>query len=150
MKQMQIAVFLLFSLISASCESKERKETNSPELVKLQKEVKEAVQATKDYTAQQKANFVNKSKTDLAEIEAELNALTAEIKSARKDAQDEANARLQRMRDKASELDRQRESLKKSGEPAWNDLKGSFTKSTDDLKNSIKDARRWLADKIAP
>jgi hypothetical protein len=130
--------------------SNERKESASPELAKLQKEVKEAIEATKNYTAQQKANFINKSKTDLTEIEAEIDTLASEIKKARKDAQDEAAAKLQRMRDKASELDRQREKLKKSQEPAWNDLKGNITKSTDEHKNSITDVRRWLADQIAP
>jgi hypothetical protein len=35
-------------------------------------------------------------------------------------------------------------------ESSWEDVKGSFKKSLDDLKDSIDKTRQWLSDKIAP
>jgi cob(I)alamin adenosyltransferase len=108
------------------------------------------VQATKDYAYGQKAEFIEKTRQDLVQIQQEVDRLAAQVATARKETQSEANAKLQVVRDKADKLNKQFEQLKGATDASWNEVKAGFRKSRGELNSSFNEARQRLADKIAP
>jgi small-conductance mechanosensitive channel len=117
---------------------------------KMKKETKEAAESAKDYAFAQKAEFVEKMKSELAEINARIDKLSKKAEKAGDATRDEAKSRLQALRDQAAKLNKQLDEANNIVEANWADFKAGVNKSCGDMKDSFKQSRRWLSQKIAP
>jgi hypothetical protein len=117
---------------------------------KVQKETKEAAQDMKDYTFAQKDAFVEKMKSQMTELNRDLDQLMARIEKSSDAAKAEAKPKLQALRDQAAKLNQQLDEAKNATESTWSDVKAGFKKGYNELKDRFQAARQWVSDKIAP
>ena len=125
-------------------------DSSAPKYEQLRKETKEAVQATKDYAYAQKAEFVEQMRIEIAALEKEMDQLAAKVESSNAATKDEAKAKLQAVRVKTAELDKNLDGVKDASESTWEDVKAGFKKGYDEAKDAFNQARQWLSDKIEP
>jgi len=151
---------LLITLLAASafalgCKPSEpsadgTRNATEKQLDKVQMKTTEAAQDMKDYAYAQKAEFVEKMQGQLAEINRDLDQLSAKIDKANDAAKAEAKPKLQVLRDQADKLNQQLDKAKNATESTWDDIKAGSKKAYNDLKDGFQQARQWVSDKIAP
>ena len=139
--------FLAAAAFVAGCS---REQTPSQQLDKVQAETKQAAQDLKDYTYAQKTEYVAKMQTQLAELNRDLDKLSAKVDMASDTAKAEAKPKLQALRDQAAKLNTQLDEAKNATESTWGDVKAGFKKGYSELKDGFQQARQWVSDKIAP
>jgi DNA anti-recombination protein RmuC len=144
--------YLLIALlaVSAFAVGCNKEQTTSQQLDKAQAETKQAAQDMKDYTYAQKTEFVEKMQGQLAEINRDLDQLSAKIEKANDAAKAEAKPKLQALRDQADKLNQQLDKAKNATESTWDDIKDGSKKAFNELKDGFQQARQWVSDKIAP
>jgi DNA anti-recombination protein RmuC len=150
-KRLAIAV-LAVAGVAVGCKpsAEDTNKATAEQLDKVKRETKEAAQDMKDYAYAQKAEFVAKMRDRLAEINRELDQLSAKIEKTSDAAKAEAKPKLQALRDQVSKLNQQLDAAKNATESTWNDVKDTFKKGFTELKDGFESARRWVSDKIAP
>ena len=146
--------FLSVVAFAVACKPAEEKATVPVNIQvaedKAKKETKEAERAIKDYAFAQRAEFVEKMQIESAEINRELDRLSAKIGSASDAAKAEAKPKLQALREKVAQLNKQLDEAKGATESTWDSIKAASKKSYDELKDSFHQSRQWLSEKIAP
>lgn len=106
----------------------------------VKKETTEALQATKEYTAQHKEEFHKTMHAELDRMQKQIDHLTAKANQAKKGAQVDLNKvirELQRQKDAAGE---KLQELKSASAAAWDNLKSKLTTMMEDLERSYKRA----------
>ena len=142
-----ILAFLAVTSFVAGC-SKE--ETTTQQLDKVQVKTEEAAQDLKDYSYAQRTEFTEKMQSQMAEINRDLDQLSAKIEKSTDAAKAEAQPKLQALRDQAAKLNKQLDEAKNATESTWDDVKAGFKKGYGELKDGFQQARQWVSDKIAP
>lgn len=156
MKQTPLLVTLLAACAFAvGCEQSDKSATQSPDATakqfdKVETKTKEAAQDMTDYTYAQKSVFVEKMEAQLAEINRDLDQLSAKIEKASDAAKAEAKPKLQGLRDQTTRLTKQLDEAKSATESTWGDVKAGFKKGYSELKDGFQQSRQWVSDKIAP
>ncbi len=117
---------------------------------KVKEETKAAADSAKDYAFTQKTEFIAKMKRELAEINIQIDKLSEKAGKAGEAGRDEAKSKLQALRDQAAKLNKQLDEANNVAESKWNDFKTGFNKSYSDMKDTFKQSRQWLSEKIAP
>jgi hypothetical protein len=143
---------LILTLLSAAALAVgcNKEPTPTQQLDKVQVETKQAAQDMKDYSYAQKAEFTEKMKGQLAEINHGLDALAAKIESSSDAVKAEAKPRLQALRDQQSQLNKQLDEVGNATESTWDSVKTGFKKAYESSKDGVQQARQWLSEKIAP
>jgi septal ring factor EnvC (AmiA/AmiB activator) len=144
-----IVTFLSAAALLAGCD---KAGTPSQQLDKVQAETKEPAQdlQEKDYTFAQKSEFTEKMESQLAEINNDLEQLEAKIKKSSDTVKTEAKPRLQALREKSTELNKQIGGVKNATESTWDTVKNGTRKAYAALKEGFQQSRQWVSDKIAP
>jgi len=106
--------------------------------------------AVSDYAYAQRDAFAASMRADLARINAEIETLSAKLKNSSGPTRDEGQAKLDALREKAARLNDQLDRVKDASESTWEDVKAGAKKTFDELKDSFRQARQWLSEKIAP
>ena len=122
----------------------------TPQLDQVRKESKEALQATKAYAYAQKAEFVESMKVELAALDREVDMLAAKVEKSSAATKEEANVKLQAIRTRTAELNKELDGVKDATESTWEDVKAGFKKGYDEAKDAFNQARKWLSEKIEP
>ena len=122
----------------------------SAQLDKVKQETKEAIDATKDYAYAQKAEYAAKIRAELTELNKELDQLSAKIESSSASAKADAKVKLQEVREKVARLSEKLDGVQNATESTWEEVKSGVKKGYDEVKDSFKQARQWLSEKIAP
>ena len=112
-------------------------------------DIKDSMQATKDYTYDQKDAFVAGANADLDALDQKIKALSDKAATASDSVKADAQVKLQELRDKRAVLNQKLDAVKNATEADWNDTKTAFQNSYDDVKNSLKQAWQWLNDKLS-
>jgi len=126
------------------------REATAAQLDKVKRETKEAAQDMKDYSYMQKSEFVDKMQSQLAEINRDLEQLSAKIEKSGDAARAEAKPKVQALRDQAARLNKQLDGARSATESTWDDVKTGFKKGYGEFKEGFQQARQWVSDKIAP
>lgn len=126
------------------------REATAQQIDKVTKDTKEAAQDMKDYAYAQKAEFVEKMQSQMAEINRDLDQLSAKIEKSSDAAKAEAQPKLQMLRDQAARLNKQLDEARNATESTWDDVKAGFKKGYGEFKDGFQQARQWVSDKIAP
>jgi hypothetical protein len=106
----------------------------------VKKETKEALEATKEYTVQQKKDFQKEMRVKLDRVQEEIDRLTAKAKHAKKEAQAELNEEIEELRKKKDAAGKYLEKLESASGKAWSDLRSSLNTIMEDLEKSYKRA----------
>jgi len=159
MKYRSILPIVSAALLAAGCKPTSDTEPSSPlstnapdstRLEQMKKETKDTVLATRDYAYAQKAEFAEKIRGELADLNQKIDDLSAKIENSTADTRAEAKEKLAAMREKANHLNEQLDQVKDSTETKWEETKAGIQKGWNELKDSVDQSRQWLADKIAP
>ena len=148
--------FLAVAAFSAGCNpSPERaaadnREATAQRFDKVQRETPEAAQEMTDYTYAQKAEFVEKLQTQLAEINQDSEQLSVKIEKSSDAVKAEAKPNLQALRGQTAKLNKRRDEARSATESTWNDVKAAFKKGCGELKEGFQQTRQWANDTIAP
>src|SRR5712675_462972 len=121
-----ILMVLALGAFAVGCD---KPSTTSQQLDKVQAKTKEAARDIKDYSYAQKAEFVATRQSQLAEINRDLDQLSAKIEKSSAAAQAEAKPKLQALREKAAQLGKQLDEVKNASESTWNSVKTSSAKA---------------------
>lgn len=154
---MLITAVLLTGSIFTGCDwlneksaSQKRQEELIAKLDQDKKDNDEAVKETMDYTYKQRVDFINAMKKELAEIQKDLDELTAKAEKTGKEAKADAKDKIEALRQEMELTKKHIEETEKADERTWEDVKKAFRKANADLKESFKNTRQWLSDKIEP
>lgn len=109
-----------------------------------------ATQAARDYSYEQRAQFVEKSKRDLGEIEKELGQLASKVDKLNGTAKADAKAKLAAAQSQWTEAKKQLDRAESATESGWDEVQAGIKKAFSALKDSVNASRQWLGDKIAP
>ena len=148
-----VLMFLFIAALAVECTSAEGQKQSGTAAVQLEKaktETKEAVQASQDYAYTQKTEFVDQMKKDLAEIQKQMDLLSAKVDKSSGAVKADAKTRLDAVRVKWTQAKKQLDQAQSATESTWNDVKDGVKKSYVDVKDSLDKTRQWLSDKIAP
>ncbi|MCU0665117.1 MAG: hypothetical protein MUC50_22680 [Myxococcota bacterium] len=150
-------IALMFAAAAVlGCRSQEEKvegsagdlEPAAAHLDKAKKESKEAFRATRDYAFQQRAEFVEKMKNDLLEIEKDLRQLAAKVKNTSGPAKADARKKLAAAQEKWAVAKQRLEMAQRATEASWEDVKARCEASFVDLKSSVEQAHQRLKLKV--
>lgn len=144
-----LLAFLTLAAVTVGCD---KKPTTSQEIEKLQAETREAAQDLneQDYPFAQKTEFTEKLKGQLAEINRDLDQLSAKIENSSDAVKAEAKPKLQALRDQAAKLSTHLDGAKSATESTWNSVKVGSKNAYAELKDGFIKARHWVSEKIAP
>src|SRR5262245_54094877 len=125
-------------------------EDSAAQLEKLKKKTQEAVDASRDYAYVQKAEYAAKIRSEVADLNKELDQLSGKIEASSTAAKDEAKAKLQAVREKVTRLTEKLDGVQSASEATWNDVQSGVKQAYDDVKSTFNQTRQWLAEKIKP
>lgn len=149
MKHQALFLTLLASALAVGCD---KPQSTSQQLERVQARTADAAAAVKeqDYTFAQKAEYTEKLKSQLAEINRDLELLEAKIEKSSEAVKAEATPRLQTLRQQAARLNAQLDETQNATESTWESVKTTSRKAYDDLKDGFNQVRQWASEKIAP
>jgi cytochrome c556 len=139
--------FLSFAGFAVGCN---KEQTTSQQIEKVQGETAAAVQDMKDYTYEQKAQFVETMQGQLAALNKDLDQLSAKIDKSSDAVKAEAKPKLQALRDQTALLNKQLDEVKNATESTWDSVKNGFKKAYESSKDGFQKARLWVSEKVAP
>ena len=142
-----IIAFLAVAAFAVGCK---KEETTSQQLDKAKTETKAAAQDMKDYTFAQKAEFTEKMRSQLAEINKDLDQLGAKIEKSSDAVKAEAKPKLQALREQTAQLNKQLDEARNATESTWDSVKSGTRKAYDAVKEGFQQSRQWVSEKIAP
>jgi phage host-nuclease inhibitor protein Gam len=103
-----------------------------------------------DYSYEQKDEFTEAMRNQLAEINREIEQLAARIESSSDAVKAEASPKLEALREQAAALGRQIDQAGDATESTWESVKSGTNKAYDSLKDGFQASRQWVSDKIEP
>jgi len=106
----------------------------------VKKETKEALETTKEFTAQQKAEFQKKMRAELDRMQKRIDHLTAKAHQAKKEAQADLNEAIAELQMQKDATGKKLHELESASEKAWGDLKSGMSAAMEDLEKSYKRA----------
>jgi ElaB/YqjD/DUF883 family membrane-anchored ribosome-binding protein len=144
-----VIIFLSVAVFAIGCKPSE-KESNSQQLDQVKADTKAAARDLKDYTYSQKTEFAATMQKHLDGLNMELDTLSAKLEKADDGVKAEAKPKIQALRDRVTELNKQLESVRNASESTWDNVKATSQKALDSLTEGFQQSRQWLSDKIAP
>lgn len=144
--------FLAIAAITVGCQpaAKDTPQTTSAQIEKVKHDTQEAMRDMKDYTYAEKAKFADDMRKQLAEINRDLDQLSARIAKSSDAVKAEAAPKLQALRDQTAQLSKQLDEINNASESTWDAVKGATSKAYASLKEGFQQSRQWVSDKIAP
>ncbi len=100
----------------------------------VKRQAAETVDTTKRYANEKKEDFE-------ARIDAQLNALSADVTSLKDKAKSNADATVKDLEAKQKKADEKAAELKKAGGNAWSSLKSGVENAVDDLQKGVEKAK---------
>ena len=114
------------------------------EAEKISKEARETIEATKQYTAQQKDAFQRKAHEELAAIQKQITALRGKVNDASAATRDEFNKSIIELEKKKDAAKNKLDELRAATDAKWNDLRAGANSALDELKHSYQKALSHL------
>ena len=124
--------------------------TTTQHIEDIKQDAKALNQELDEYTFNQKTEYAARMKTQLDEVQAELDQMNAKIEAANEATRAEYRPKVQALRDQLAKLHLQLDKARESDASTWNDVKKGMRSGYQDLKDGVKTSRQWLSEKIAP
>ncbi|TVR49967.1 MAG: hypothetical protein EA425_10885 [Puniceicoccaceae bacterium] len=98
----------------------------------------------------QKAAYIKTLETRLAELNQNIDELSADIERSSLAVKAEAQPRVMALRAQSDLLQEQLDTVKDAGESTWESVKTSTSNAYSELKEGFHNTREWLGEKISP
>jgi len=148
MKNKAHILFLVsVGIIAAGCE---KKRTTSGQLDRVQTKTAEVAQDMRDSTFAEKDEFLVKMRSQLADLNRELDELAAKVEKSSATVRTDARPRIDALREQTARLNRQLDDATNATESSWDKFKADVRRTHDASKEDFKQARQWLSEKVAP
>ena len=144
------ALFLMLVSATVLATGCDKKRTASEQLDRVQAKTADVAQDMRDYTYAQKDEFLAKMRTQLADLNRELDELAAKVEKSSATVRADAQPRIDALRDQTARLNRQLDDASNATESSWDKFKADVRRTHDASKEDFKQARQWLSEKIAP
>jgi hypothetical protein len=144
--KMLLLTILSVAALTVGCD---KEQTASQQMDKAKTETKEAAEDMKDYTFAQKAEFTEKMQGQITALNKDLDQLSVKIEKSTDAVKTENRPKLQALRDQSAGMTKQLDAVRDASESTWDNVKSTFRKGWDGLKDGVNSSRNWLADKIA-
>ena len=140
---------LAIAALTGSCD---KPNATSQQLDKVEAKAAAAAKEVQeqDYTYAQKSEFTEKLRTQLTEINRDLDELAAKIEKSSDAVKAEAKPKLESLRQQTAGLNKHLDEAKNATETTWDSVKATSKLAFNDLKEGFQKARQWVSDKIAP
>jgi len=125
-------------------------ENAAAKLEKAKQQTREAVDATTEYAFAQRVEYAAKLRQELAAFNQELDELSTRIELSSASAKEEAKARLQELRNQIGRLNSNLQGVDGATESTWDEVKVRAKRGYDEMKESLKQSRQWLREKVSP
>lgn len=110
----------------------------------LTREARGAVEAAKEYTAQQKAAFQRKAQAELAAIQKQMTILQSKVAEASAASRTELQASIAELEKKKEAVKGKLEELRSATDAKWAQAKAGVNSALDELNRSYQKARAYL------
>lgn len=107
---------------------------------KITKETREAVEATKEYTAQQKEAFQRKAHEELAALQKQVIVLKGKVSEASTAARAELKKSIAELEKKKDTAKNKLDELRSATDTKWTEVKSGVNSALDELKESYQKA----------
>jgi len=148
LKNKALALILFSTAVSIS--ACDKKSTSSEQLDAMQTKTADLAQDMRDYTFAERDEFVVKMRSQLADLNRDLDELAAKIKSSTAAVKADAQPRIDALREQSAHLNRQLDEATNTTASGWDKFKAEVRNTNEASKQDFKRARQWLSDKIAP
>lgn len=134
------------ALLIAGCEPRTEQEGRyeAPPEIKteeVEREVGQAVDATKRYAAENKDEFVAAMDRKLEQLDDEIDRLGEKAENLAGEAKVEAKQALDNLRVQRAKLDKSLQELKDSSRETWSDVKSGFESAMNELEKSYENLK---------
>ena len=106
----------------------------------VKKETREALEATKEFTLQQKEDFQKKIQAELDRMQKQIDRLRAKADDAKTEAQADLNKAIAELQKRKDAAGKKLQELESASEHAWGNLKSGLNTAMEDLEKSYKRA----------
>lgn len=130
-------VFMVCLLLSLAVES-------SADMEKVTKEAQETLEATVEYTAQQKEAFQRKAHEELAAIQKQIIALKGKAGDASASTRAELQKSINELEKKKDAAKNKLDELRSATDAKWTDMKAGMSSALEELKGSYRKAMSIL------
>lgn len=145
-------VALLMLLIGLTVQADDKavsaKEPGKVTASEVKKETVEAVEAAGAYADEKKDEFTKRMKSNIDELDREMNELKKETETASKEAKATANKRILEIQKKRDAMVKKYEALEKSSDKAWKKMKTGLEKAWGEVKSAYSDAKTELKSEL--
>ena len=107
----------------------------------MREKVRDAVDATKNYAAQNKDQFVASMETKMKELDRKIDELSSKGETLAADAKSDANKALDSLREERTQLRQKFDELKKSSQDTWKDVKAGCESAMKELEKAFDNAK---------
>jgi len=111
---------------------------------KITKEARETIEATKQYTAQQKEAFQRKAHEELAAIQKQIIALRGKASEASAATRAELQKSISELEKKKDAAKDKLDELRSATDAKWSEVKAGMNSALDELKRSYQHVREKL------
>jgi len=148
MKNQALSLILISAtVIAPGCD---KKRTASEQLDRVQAKTADVAQDMRDYPYAHKDQFLTKMRSQLADLNRELDELAAKVEKSSATVRTDAQPRIDALREQTARLNRQLDDATNATESTWDKFKADVRRTHDASKEDFKQARQWLSQKIAP
>ncbi|MFO0700951.1 MAG: hypothetical protein U0236_17145 [Nitrospira sp.] len=105
---------------------------------KIVKEARETLQATKEYTDQQKAAFQRKAQEELAALQQQITALRGKVEDASASTRTELQKSLNELEKKKDGVREKVDELRQTTDKKWQDVQDGMNSALHELKQSYQ------------
>lgn len=105
---------------------------------KIVKEARETLEATKEYTDQQKSAFQRKAQEELAALHQQITALRGKVEDASVSTRAELQKSLTELEKKKDGVRKQLDELKQTTDKKWQDVQDGMNSALQELKQSYQ------------
>ena len=148
MKNKAIVLILVSAAVTvAACD---RNHSTSEQLDRVQVKTADLAQDMRDYTFAQKDEFVTKMRSQLSDLNRDLDELSAKVKNSTAAIKADAQPRIDALREQTAHLNKQLDEATNTTASDWDKFKLEVRRTHEASKEEFKHARQWLSDKIAP
>ena len=135
------------TVIATGCD---KKRTASEQLDRVQDKTADVAQDMRDYTYGQKDDFIAIMRSQLADLNRELDELAAKVEKSPATVRAEAQPRIDALREQTARLNRKLDDATNATESSWDKFKADVRRTHDASEEDFRRARQWLSEKIAP
>lgn len=134
-----VAILLLLAGLTVKADA-----AKSASADKVKKETVEAVEAAGAYAGEKREEFAKRMKTNIEEVNREIETLKNDTKTASIEAKAAAEARIAKLEKQRDDLVKKYETFEKSTDKAWTKMKSGLEKAWGEVKSAYTDAKSEL------